>query len=256
MIEKISFYLDKIEKEKEIKILLACETGSRAWGFPSPDSDFDIRIIYVHKKDWYLSLTEKKDSIELMFENNDIDITGWDLRKSSRLLQKSNASMLERIQSPILYRSDPKFLSEIIELANAHYSKIATMHHYLSMSKKFIDELKESEEYKLKKFFYALRSATACKWIIDRDEIPPIEFRKMLDGLAINKAILKRIDELIHLKSTISESYIHSGESELIAFIDSCVTSANEQRKALPSAKGSMEELNSFFLKTISENDN
>src|SRR5690606_32395753 len=116
MSEKIIQYLDKIENEKQIKILLACETGSRAWGFPSPDSDFDIRIIYVHKKDWYLSLSEKKDSIELMFENNDIDISGWDLRKSLRLLQKSNPPLLERIQSPIVYKSDNTFLAEINEL--------------------------------------------------------------------------------------------------------------------------------------------
>ena len=111
MTEKINQYLDKIEIEKKVKILLACETGSRAWGFPSPDSDFDIRIIYVHKKDWYLSLNERKDSIELMFENNDIDITGWDLRKSLRLLHKSNPPLLERIQSPInLYMENGKRL--------------------------------------------------------------------------------------------------------------------------------------------------
>ena len=96
MINKIKHYLTKIEQDKDIKILLACETGSRAWGFASPDSDFDIRIIYLHKKDWYLSLNELKDSIDMMFENNDIDITGWDLRKSLKLLRKSNAALLER----------------------------------------------------------------------------------------------------------------------------------------------------------------
>ena len=159
MKEKIIQYLNKIEEEREVKILLACETGSRAWGFPSPDSDFDIRIIYVHKKDWYLSLSEKKDSIELMFENNDIDITGWDLRKSLRLLQKSNPPLLERIQSPILYKSDNAFLVQMNELANSQYSRIDTIHHYLSMAKNFVEELKENGEYKLKNFFtlYVLR---------------------------------------------------------------------------------------------------
>ncbi len=230
MTEKIIQYLDKIEKEKEIKILLACETGSRAWGFPSPDSDFDIRIIYVHKKDWYLSLSEKKDSIELMFENNDIDITGWDLRKSLRLLQKSNPPLLERIQSPILYKSDNAFLAEINELANSQYSRIATIHHYLSMAKKFTEELKEKEDYKLKKFFYALRSATACKWILEREEMPPIEFQKMIDGLNIESNLLKRIGELIELKATINESYLHKGENELTSFIENCINSADEQR--------------------------
>jgi len=256
MNEKIIQYLDKIEKEKDIKILLACETGSRAWGFPSPDSDFDIRIIYAHKKDWYLSLSEKRDSIDLMFENNEIDITGWDLRKSLRLLQKSNPPLLERIQSPILYKHNNSFLKEMNELANSQYSRIATIHHYLSMAKKFLEELKEKEDYKLKKFFYALRSATACKWILEKEEMPPIEFQKMLSGLNIENSLVNRINELISLKATISESYLHSGEIELINFIETCINSADEKRKTLPSSKGNTDELNSFFLKILSQNDN
>lgn len=256
MKEKIIKYLDEIEKEKDIKILLACETGSRAWGFPSTDSDYDVRILYVHKRDWYLSLSEKKDSIDLMFENNDIDISGWDLRKSLRLLQKSNPPLLERIQSPILYKFDASFLIEMNELAKAHYSKIATIHHYLSMSKKIIEELREKNDYKLKKFFYALRSATACKWIIEKDEIPPIEFQKMVDGLNIEKSLLSRISQLIELKATISESYHHKGENELFKFIESCIFSAEEMKNSLPSSKGNSEDLNLFFLKTISQNDN
>lgn len=255
MTEKIIQYLDKIEKENQINILLACETGSRAWGFPSPDSDFDIRIIYVHKKDWYLSLSEKKDSIELMFENNDIDITGWDLRKSLRLLQKSNAPLLERIQSPILYRSDETFLAEINELANSQYSRIATIHHYLSMAKKFTEELKANEEYKLKKFFYALRSATACKWILEKEELPPIEFQKMLYGLDIKDNIVQRIEKLIELKATISESYLHKGEKELISFIENCIHAADENKRLLPSSRGNVKQLESFFLKMLSAND-
>ena len=94
MKEKIQQYLQEIESQKSIKILLACETGSRAWGFPSPDSDYDIRLIYMHDKDWYLSLNEKKDTIELMLEDNNLDISGWDLRKSLRLLWKSNSALL------------------------------------------------------------------------------------------------------------------------------------------------------------------
>lgn len=255
MKDKISQYLTRIEEEKDVKILLACETGSRAWGFPSPDSDFDIRIIYKHKKDWYLSLNEKKDSIDLMFENNEIDITGWDLKKSLKLLQKSNAPLLERIQSPIIYKSDKEFLNEMNIVARNQYSRIATIHHYLSMAKKFKEELKEKEEFKLKKFFYALRSATACKWIVEKEEIPPIEFMKMVNGLTIQKSLKNRITELITLKSTISESYYHKGENELLSFIESCIIQADENRKSLPSSKGNIEELNTFFIKTLERYD-
>lgn len=71
MQEKIKQYLTDLEHEKGIRILLACETGSRAWGFPSPDSDFDVRFIYMHDKEWYLSLTEKKDTIEFFLDNRE-----------------------------------------------------------------------------------------------------------------------------------------------------------------------------------------
>ncbi|WP_298952235.1 nucleotidyltransferase domain-containing protein [uncultured Nonlabens sp.] len=252
MTKKIIQYLERIEAERNIKILLACETGSRAWGFPSPDSDFDIRIIYVHTKDWYLSLNEKKDSIELMFENNDIDITGWDLRKSLRLLQKSNPPLLERIQSPIIYKCDKTFVADINKIAYSQYSRIATIHHYLSMAKKFLEELKQHDEFKLKKFFYALRSATACKWILEKEELPPIVFQEMIQGLEIDQQLIDRINELINLKATISESYMHSGEIELINFIETCINQANDKRNTLPSSHGTLEELDTFFLTTLS----
>ena len=81
MEDKIIKYLDEFEKKYNVKILLACETGSRAWGFPSPDSDYDIRVIYMHEKNWYLSLKEEKDSIEYFLDNNEIEISGWEPKK-------------------------------------------------------------------------------------------------------------------------------------------------------------------------------
>ncbi|MGB1206231.1 MAG: nucleotidyltransferase domain-containing protein [Chitinophagales bacterium] len=249
---KIEQYLKQLEQEKDIKILLACETGSRAWGFPSPDSDFDIRLIYVHRKKWYLSLSEGKDNINRMFENNDIDITGWELRKSLRLLKKSNAALLERIQSPILYRCEPDFLAEIKILAQNNYSRIATVHHYLSMARSFYDEIAKQDAFKLKKFFYTLRSAMVCKWIVEKEEMPPIEFQKVLNGLTLDENLRFRINELITLKATINEDYLHTGEKDLLDFIKSCIDSTIEKRLNLPASKGNIDELNTFFRKTIS----
>jgi predicted nucleotidyltransferase len=115
--------LREIELKKSIKILYACETGSRAWGFPSPDSDYDIRFIYMHERDWYLSLSQRKDTIEHM--DGDLDITGWDLRKSLVLLKKSNATLIERFQSPIEYFSAEGFKREFKSLIETYYSPTA-----------------------------------------------------------------------------------------------------------------------------------
>jgi predicted nucleotidyltransferase len=251
MEEKIKKYLVDLEEEKGIRILLACETGSRAWGFPSPDSDFDVRIIYKHDKNWYLGLTEEKDTIEYFLENNEIDISGWDLRKSLRLLWKSNPPLLERIQSPIIYKVDKDFLTGINSVAQKTYSRIATIHHYLSMAKKVFEEVVNSEEYNLKKFFYALRASVACLWILEKEEIPPIEFGKMLNGLDLPKNLKARIGELIEMKFTISETYLHKGENELIGFMKTCIERAENESQSLPASKGKMADLNDFFLKTL-----
>ncbi|BDD06102.1 nucleotidyltransferase domain-containing protein [Aureibacter tunicatorum] len=251
MKNKIIKYINSLETEKEIKILLACETGSRAWGFPSPDSDYDVRIIYKHNKEWYLSLNEEKDSITVFYEDNEIDISGWDIRKSLRLMKKSNAPLLERIQSPTLYKGDQEFIKEINDIAKANYSRIATIHHYLNLAKKKYEEISFESEYKLKSFFYALRSATACLWILEKEEIPPIEFPKMLEGLELQESLVMRINELIEVKAKVSESYRHKGEKELFEYMQNCIERAEIEGKNLPTTYGCMDELNVFFRKVI-----
>ena len=51
--------LKKIEEQENVKIIMAIESGSRAWGFASPDSDYDVRFIYVRKEEDYLKLEKK-----------------------------------------------------------------------------------------------------------------------------------------------------------------------------------------------------
>src|SRR5690349_10980716 len=121
--ENIKHILKEMEQKEKIRILYACETGSRAWGFPSPDSDFDVRFIYMHERDWYLSLSQRKDSIEYM--DGDLDITGWDLRKSLTLLKRSNAPLIERFNSPIEYFAAPGFKEAFKELITNYYSPTA-----------------------------------------------------------------------------------------------------------------------------------
>jgi predicted nucleotidyltransferase len=182
MKSKIINRIKALESDRDIKVLLACETGSRAWGFPSPDSDYDVRMIYMHPKDWYLSLSPKQDHINLMLDEKMIDISAWDLRKSLNLLYRSNAALLERVQSPLIYLYTPQFREELIELADQFYAPIAVMYHYLSIAKKKMHEINEMGSMNLKKFFYALRSALVCKWVVERGSRPPISILDLLNG--------------------------------------------------------------------------
>jgi predicted nucleotidyltransferase len=190
-------------------------------------------------------------TIEKMFENNEFDLSGWDLKKSLNLMWKSNPPLLERIQSPIIYISDDNFLTDIIGLAKSTYSKIATMHHYLSMSKKMYSEVKDNSTVKLKKLFYALRTSIACKWIIEREEIPPIVFQKMLKELDIDENVRHRIYELIDLKAIKNEDYFHTEEIAINNLIENCILYAENVANSLPASKGKIEDLNSFFIKNL-----
>ncbi|MFA8300206.1 MAG: DNA polymerase beta superfamily protein [Hyphomicrobiales bacterium] len=248
---QIQSYLNKLEQEYNIEILLAVETGSRAWGFPSPDSDYDIRMIYKHPVDWYISIDDPKDTIELMLDNNEIDITGWDVRKSLQLLRISNAALLERIQSNIIYKVNESFLSDLKVLSLDYYSRISTIHHYISMAKKCFEDVSNTEKYKLKRFFYGLRAALNCMYILNNADIPPISFPEVVNCLNISNECKSRIFELIQLKSTINEDYLHTGEKELISLMSNSIDIAEQYALTLPSGNRSYQPLNEFLHQII-----
>jgi len=234
---RIKEEINRVEEKYGIEVLWACETGSRAWGFPSPDSDYDVRLIYRHKLDWYLSLKEQKDNIEYMSDDRELDLTGWDIRKSLRLLKKSNASLLERIQSNIVYKKNDAFAESFLEQAKLNYSPITTLYHYMKLGENGYDAIYGQKEYKLKKLFYALRGAVACEWVMQKDTMPPISFIQMLDELELGKLFVKRVKELIELKSVKNESYMHSGEGLLQVFIESTLEKAKKNANSLPGKK-------------------
>lgn len=244
--------LRQIEEHYKVKVLYACETGSRAWGFPSPDSDYDVRVIYVHEPDWYLSLSEGKDTIEVM--DGDLDITGWDFRKCLRLLWKSNGALLERIQSPIVYKNTEGLIPMFKEHADKCFAPIAAMHHYLGMARTSFDEVENKENVKLKKLFYSLRATLACKWIVDKNDIPPIVFATMVNELDFDHVLKVRIKDLVELKSGKNESYIHDAEPELNSFIRTQLDLAEGIANDLKGRKDKDVDLDLFFRKIIKEN--
>lgn len=143
------------------------------------------------------------------------------------------------------------FLFGINQLAKSTYSRIASMHHYLSMAKKMFSEVKDIENVKLKKLFYALRTAVACQWIIEKEEMPPIVFQRMLEELQFDIGVKQRIYDLVELKSRRQEGYLHSKEEVLNGFIENCIQVAEQSATTLPSSKGQIDDLNQFFLKML-----
>lgn len=244
---KILNKLSEIEKEKDIEILFAVESGSRAWGFASPDSDYDIRFVYKHKRDWYLNLWEKTDTIQFMTDE-DLDGSGWDVRKALKLLTKSNASFTGWLFSPIVYRADERFLSDIKELANNNFNPVAGFYHFHSMNKNF-EETLGSEKMTLKSFFYAIRTALCANWIYKNKTIPPVSFRELYP--LINTNFHSKLDDLIKLKSERIEKSNEEVDNDLIHLVKQIVDENNSIRDNLVNKKPNPDEFNKLFLKTI-----
>lgn len=247
MNDKIQNKLKQIELEKGVEILYAVESGSRAWGFASPDSDYDIRFIYKHDLDYYLSLWEQTDVIEFMTED-DLDGSGWDLRKTVKLLAKSNAPLLEWIYSPVVYYENEAFMNQMRALAKDCFSPVACLHHYLGTTKNFMDVC-EQEEVKLKSYFYALRTALAGKWIIENNTFPPVAFMDLLPIAPQN--IQEKIKELMQIKAHQDESYLHPKEVLITDFLKETVQFNIGNAADLRSGKKMAVELDGVFRGVI-----
>jgi len=188
--------LKAIEERENVKILYACESGSRAWGFPSKDSDYDVRFIYIRPLNWYLSILDKRDVIELPI-NDVLDISGWDIRKALKLFKKSNPPMLEWLKSQIVYLEQFTVADKIRELIPQVYSPQSCLYHYLSMAKGNFREYLQGDLVKAKKYFYVLRPVLACLWIKEKQVAPPTEFLKLVDAVLPEGELKNEINRLL-----------------------------------------------------------
>lgn len=199
MIDEIKHELTRLENDHDIKILLAVESGSRAWGFASTDSDWDVRYIYVHRLDWYLKIDNLKDSQEEILPN-DIDLAGWELKKALRLFRKSNPPMLEWLRSPIVYLEQFSTAQRLRELSGQFFSPRSGMYHYLSMAKNNFREFLQRDVVRTKKYFYVLRPVLACEWIKERGSFPPMEFDQLVEAQVTDAAVRGEIEQLLEIK--------------------------------------------------------
>ncbi len=244
--------IEEIESSNEVKILFACESGSRAWGFSSPDSDYDVRFVYAHHADWYLTIEDRKDIIELPV-NEVLDISGWDIRKALKLFRSSNSVIYEWLQSPIIYKEEQGFIQDLFSMRSEFYSLRSGLHHYLSMTLNAFQTDLQDEEFKLKKYFYALRPILAASWIIDKQECPPMEFSK-LRALVSDRKVDNRIDDLLLMKKKENETYVTKADPLIHEFLKDRISYCEVASRKITPLKTQPDNLNELFRKTIGIN--
>lgn len=201
--ELVTLKLKEIEEKEHVAILHAVESGSRAWGFASPDSDYDVRFIYVRPQQYYLELQPKQDFINWALDET-LDINGWDLSKTLQHFHKSNATLFEWANAPIVYRTTPEW--QTIYMASQKYfsCKSAMYHYYGTARKNYLAHLTEAL-VKYKKYFYVLRPILACKWIEEKACPPPVLFEE-LAGAVLESEYKEIVCQLLNTKMQMSES--------------------------------------------------
>jgi predicted nucleotidyltransferase len=244
--------LSEISRAEDVHILYACESGSRAWGFSSRDSDFDVRFIYLRKKEWYLSidLDRKPDVIELPIVD-ELDINGWDLRKALRLFQKSNPPLLEWLSSPIVYKEETSVIKKLKDLIPKSYSPISFMYHYYKMARNNFREYLKGDRVWLKKYLYVLRPVLAVLYLEKGLGPAPMEFSMLVDKTVKDPALLKSINHLLTREMAGDELDMGLRDPILSAFLENQLERMADHEFERRIQRCPVEVLNGLFLEAL-----
>lgn len=233
----------------DIEILFACESGSRAWGFPSPDSDYDVRFIYRRKSDTYTALFPGNDHLDFPI-TGDLDLYGWDIKKVLQLLYKSNCTPFEWIQSPVIYQDNEAFRKRFLALLPDYFSARKHIFHYLGIVAGALESM-SGKEIKIKKLFYVLRPLLAAKWIAEKKRFAPMNIEPLLDTLPAS--LKAKIIFLIADKATKNEKFLIDIDKEIFAFINSESARLTAYAAQLEKDNFEKEKLDKYFRQCIQE---
>ena len=238
----------------DARILLAVESGSRAWGFPSPDSDYDCRFVYVRPLADYLRLSPPRDVIETPLDPV-LDVNGWDLAKALRLLLKGNAVVIEWLMSPIVYRGEPEFRDDMQALARQAMRRPLIARHYLHLGLRMRGERLEKTAFRLKKVFYALRPAAALRWLALHPErvLPPMHFPTLMAECDPPPAVAAAVERLLVEKARTREMGEGVVPAEIARFVTAQFASAQREwgDDAPPLDETARRAADALFLKWV-----
>jgi predicted nucleotidyltransferase len=243
--------LKAVEEKYAVRLIYACESGSRAWGFPSADSDYDVRFLYLHPTDWYLSINRGRDVIEEPIVD-DFDINGWDLQKALGLLYKSNPPLLEWLNSPIVYLEETGIANILRMVSKKFYSPTNCFSYYLQKAKGTLTDYLKGGQVLTKKYFYVLRPVLAMQWIEQGLGIIPTDFNVLVQHLIKDPILLADIQALLQHKR--AETELGSGPriESISAFIESEMDRLSEVDPA-KSERPNIAALDAVFRDSLKE---
>jgi hypothetical protein len=248
---KVECRLSAIEADEGVRLLLAVESGSRAWGFPSPDSDYDVRFVYARPRDWYLALELGRDVIERPIVD-DIDLNGWDVRKTLGLMLKSNAIVGEWLSSPIRYRPDDPATARLADIVRRTFNPRGVARHYAKLGGNAAERWFDGDEdVPVKRYFYALRPALAIRALrFDPAQPPPMNLQELVARSQLPPAIADSIHELVEAKSRTREL----GNARRVPELDGLIRDELSRADEIPERLVTDDDraaTNQFFLEVL-----
>lgn len=252
MKQRIIDELKRIEQSYGVKIVYAVESGSRAWGFPSQDSDYDVRFIYVPKKEWYFSIEQERDVIEEPIHDL-LDISGWELRKTLRLFKKSNPPLLEWLSSDIVYYEAFTTAEQLRKLRTEAFKPEASVYHYINMARRNVKDYLQGQEVKIKSTSTFFTYFTK-QWIEKHGTIPPMDFTVLMNELVAEPELKAEMETLLDRKRRGEELDLEARIDVIHQFIETEIERIMEAAKELKAEKKDMtSELNRLLLNTVEE---
>lgn len=248
MREHILEELRKIEETENVKIIMAIESGSRAWGFASPDSDYDVRFIYVRNEEAYMKLEGIRDVIEWRLDET-LDINGWDIKKALQLLHKSNPTVFEWCASPIVYLEREEF-TWLKELLPKYFSVKKSLYHYWHTAESTYRDHLKGEEVKVKKYFYAIRPLLAAKWILDKKTAPPMQFEELVET-ELEDFLKPEINRLLEMKKNLPEMGKAPKIQIINDYIENVLPEIKSSAEHTEDTKAEWKPLNKLFLRMV-----
>ena len=255
MHKQIHTALLEIEKAHNCRVLFACESGSRAWGFPSPDSDYDIRFIYTHGVDWHLRINKQSDTLNKMLPG-DLDLGGWELGKTLKLFSSGNVALYEWLHSPIVYHEPETLSTQLRHQIPAFFNVPKAFHHYLSLATKSADSHLEGNTIGIKKCSYIVRAIYASYWILECKNMPPTFFPDMLGRGLCDSELDVWIQEMIDRKRSEEERFEILLPEHVLKWIQSSLASLPSRGAELgpPRDRKALDDLNNLFKSTVLRN--
>lgn len=248
---EIAQRLAQVVREEGIRLLMAVESGSRAWGFPSPDSDYDVRFIYVRPWQDYLTLQPIRDVVERPIVD-ELDVSGWDIRKALGLLLRHNAVLAEWIESPIRYVTDDPAVERLANIADRYFDPRGYALHYASLGTNNVKRWPaDAPSISAKRYFYALRPALCVRALrMVPERRPPMQLQQLIAITDLPPELVHQIDELVEMKGQQREKAGTRRSADIEALIIEELSRADEipQRRQQPAF---LEEADVLFREIV-----